>query len=486
MGHKNDNGEDSIVNSHTLLSMTSAQKAALLLKMQREHILCQKQATLEKNYLDPLTHLSNREYFFSKAFTVLKSRFNREHTKSILILVNISDFKSINQRYGIQEGDECLKETGLRLLEGIERFKGDVSISRIGSDEFALLFASLDIPTHAKLTEYAQSIIDDILQKFKSPMELSGTNVDISVNMGISYFHSKDQNIDAMIQEASLALEAAKKDSKRSFYFFEPVLDKEAKFKASLMQQFSSEAEKRILLFYQPIMDVQSNIKGYEILSRWRKNNHTIIPAVEFIHHFEENGMIVAFDRYILEEVCKQINIWEKENDTNKEEEKYTFWINISPMSFMNEDFLLFVPKILEKYTIDPSRIIFEITESRILDNFEVVAQRLQLLAEYGIQFALDDFGTGYSSLSYLSTLPLKQLKIDRTLIRDIASNTKNRKVVSMIILMAKTIGLEVVAEGVENMAQKNILQKLGCEYMQGYLFDSPTLPEYYEYAEGL
>jgi diguanylate cyclase (GGDEF)-like protein len=446
---------------------------SVLMKIKRERILRQRQTSEDMGYIDPLTRLTNREYFYTKAFTVLKSKFNRYNTHCILLLMDIADFKSINSLFGCSGADECLQETAVRLLEGIEMIKGDVSLSRTGSNEFAMLIGSLGMSNHETVA-YANHLIKTIYDKFESPVQMGAQQYQLKIHMGVTLFLAYEKELESMINEASLALNAAKKHPTRMFCFFDQEMAETSALKCELLGAFQNEAEKRVLLYYQPIVDHALRTVGYEVLSRWQKQSGEIISAQDFIVHMEESGQIIAFDKYVFEKVCKQISAWQEEGEVDSVE---YISINISPISFMSADFLLYIPKTIEKYGVDPNAILLEITENELLSDFDLVERRMKLLNEYGIRFALDDYGTGYASLSYLHRLPFSELKIDRSLIADIEHDRKNRKIVSLILTMAETIGLKVIAEGVETVAQRDILLSMGCVYFQGYLFDSPSLP---------
>ena len=458
---------------HTAPSPVSVEDVSRLLKLRRDKILQQRQVSEDMQYIDPLTRLTNREYFYTKAFTVLKSKFNRYNTHCILFLIDIADFKLINSAFGCANADECLKEFAVRLLDGIEKVKGDVSLSRIGSNEFALLIGSLGMSNQETLA-YANQMLKKIYEKFESPILIGDQKYQVKIHTGVTLFLAHEKDLESMIHEASLALEAAKKHPHRMFCFFEQEMAEASVFKTELLHAFENEVEKRVLLYYQPIVDRSFRTVGYEVLSRWKKNEAHIVTAQDFIPYLEENGRIISYDKYIFEKVCRQIAEWENEGITDMVD---FISINISPISFMSADFLLFVPKCVEKYGVDPKSIILEITENELLSDFELVERRMKLLSDYGIRFALDDYGTGYASLSYLHRLPFSELKIDKSLISNIDNDKKNRKIVSLIFMMSETIGLTVVAEGVEREAQRDTLLAMGCDYFQGFLFDSPGMP---------
>ena len=457
---------------HSIPSPSLAENASELLRLRREKILWGNKLSYDTQYVDPITCLTNRKYFYNKAFTVLKSKFNRENTHSILLLIDIADFKSINMHYGYANADECLKEVAVRLLDGIETIKGDVSLSRTGSNEFALLVGSLIMSSRETLA-YANQLVDRINKKFELPVDIEGQEYQLKVHIGATFFVAKKQTIESMIHEASLALQAAKTHAHRSFCFFEPKMAEVSHFKTDLLNSFEKEADERVLLYYQPIMDRNLETVGYEVLARWQKDQNLIVSAGEFIPYLKESGHIVDFDKYVFEKVCRQLAEWEQDGTAMSVD---FVSVNVSPSSFMRADFLLFVPKVIEKYGIDAKRIVLEITEDEFLSDFEAAERKMTLLKEYGVRFILDDYGTGYASLSCLYRLPLSGLKIDKSMIADIDTNENIKKIVSLIFAMAQEIGLTVVAEGVERETQRDILVSMGCNYFQGFLFDSPAL----------
>jgi len=199
-------------------SAISADQASTLIKIRRERILRSRQLSEDMGYIDPLTRLTNREYFYTKAFTVLKSKFNRYNTHCILLLIDIADFKTINSAFGYSNADECLKEIAVRLLEGIEKIKGDVSLSRIGSNEFAMLIGALGMSNHETVA-YANQLIKTIYEKFESPVQMNGRQYKVRIHMGVTLFLASVKELETMIDEASLALDAAKKHPSRMFCF---------------------------------------------------------------------------------------------------------------------------------------------------------------------------------------------------------------------------------------------------------------------------
>jgi len=453
--------------------VSSAEGISAMLRKKREKALKQNRGSQKACYLDPLTHLTNREYFYTKAFSLLETKHKRHHALGALLLIDIADFKMLNSALGYNNADACLKEAAVRLLESIEDLKWDVTLSRIGSNEFALLIGSLKM-SESEAVMYVKQIVKTISEKFEAPIVLDGRQQQIRVHMGATLFRASKNELESMIHEASLALEAAKKHPSRMFYFFNEEMAEESMFKIELLDIFQNKLENRVKLYYQPIVGQTFRTVGFEVLSRWQKPSGQTVTAQHFISHLEESGQIIAFDKYVFEQACKQVRAWQ--GDGLMQFIDYIS-INICPTSFMSKDFLLFVPTMIKKYGVDPKSIMIEITENRLLSDFESVEKKMKLLSHYGIQFALDDFGTGYASLSYLHRLPFSALKIDRSLIMDVERDLKSRKIISLILMTAESVGIKVIAEGVETEGQRDLLLSMGCDCFQGYLFDSPELP---------
>jgi len=427
----------------------------------------------KSGYLDPLTHLTNREYFYNRALSLLDSKGDAHHNLGALLLIDIVDFKMLNSALGYRTADECLKEVAVRLLESIENLKWDVTLSRIGSNEFALLVGSLKM-SESEAIMYVKKIVKTITENLESPIVLDGREQQIRVCIGATLFRASQNELESVIHEASLALEAAKKDPNNRFCFFDDKMAEESLFKIELLDIFQNKLESRVKLFYQPIVDKTFRTVGFEVLSRWKKLSGQTVSAQHFISHLEESGQIIAFDKYVFEQACKQVRTWQDEGFMQIID---YISINICPTSFMSKEFLLFVPTMIKKYGVNPKSILIEITENRLLSDFESVEQKMKLLSHYGVRFALDDFGTGYSSLSYLHRLPFSALKIDRSLIEEMESDMKSRKIISLILMTAESVGIKVIAEGVETEGQRDLLMSMGCDCFQGYLFDSPELP---------
>lgn len=422
-------------------------------------------------YIDPLTRLTNREYFYSKAFTVLKSKFNRDNTHSILYLIDIVNFRQINTLYGYADADEVLKEVAVRLLDGIEMIRGDVSLSRTGSNEFALLVGSLNMNAD-EMPSYTKYLIDMIQKKFEAPIEIGEKQCSIKVNIGATYFLAKEKDIESMIQEASVALQDAKVHIDKSYSIYLPKMTEVVEFQNDLRQAFETEIDRRVVLQYQPVVDIHCKPAGYEVLPQWHKVNQEILEVEEFLPYLRESGYIVAFDQYVFEKTCQQLAEWEEKCEESMVE---FISLNISAKSFMSSEFLLFVPKTIEKYGVDPKHIIFEINENEFLSDLEAVGKKMELLRDYGIGFSLDSYGVDYASLSPLYKLPFSGLKIDKSLIATIDTDKKNRKIVSLILMMAEAIDLKVIAEGVDRESQREILLSMECDYFQGPLIDASS-----------
>ncbi len=441
---------------------------ALLLKELEKEVKVRRKAENQAKELaniDSLTGLTNRRYFYQKFSRVIDSKFNREDTHGVLCIIDVDDFKGINDSLGHSYGDECLIMVSKRLIEGTQISHGDVSISRIGGDEFAIMLGSLNM-SYREAQKQASQFAQNILDKFETPLTLKDKECHIKISMGISVFSPAKSSVESIFKEADMALYKAKQRGKNQFSFFEDDFKEEVNLKFEIINELKSKMkEKRFLLYYQPIVNTERQIVSTEVLARWRNVAGEIVEASDFINLIEVSGHLIQFNQFIVEEACKQLKKWEKKGLSS------TFShlsINISPIFFMHKHFTTFMIETIEKYKVNPRHIMLEITENNILSDFEFAKNKMEILNGFGIQFSLDDFGTGYSSLSYINKLPFSELKIDSSFMENIV---EDKRLLSAIIAMAQSMQLSVVAEGIEKEEEFEILKEMGCDLFQGYLF---------------
>ena len=441
---------------------------AVMLQTLEKEVKVRKKAEKQAKELaniDSLTGLTNRRYFHQKFSRVVHSKYNREGTHGVLCIIDVDDFKSINDSLGHSYGDACLIMVSKRLVEGTQASHGDVSISRIGGDEFAIMLGSLNMP-YEEAQEQASQFAKTILAKFETPLTLKDKECHVKISMGMSVFSSVKNSVENIFKEADMALYKAKQRGKNQFSFFEDDFREEVNLKFEIINELKSKMkEKRFLLYYQPIVNKENQLIATEVLARWRNVAGEIVDASDFINLIEVSGHLVPFNQFIIEEACKQLKKWEQKGLS---ENFRHISINISPVVFMHKDFTSFMMETVKKYAVNPQNIMLEITENNILSDFEFAKNKMEILNDFGIRFSLDDFGTGYSSLSYINKLPFSELKIDSSFIENI---TEDRRLLSAIIAMAQSMKLSVVAEGIEQKEEYELLKEMGCDLFQGYYF---------------
>lgn len=412
---------------------------------------------------DPLTDLANRELFNDRLQRAL-SRLERSQSAVSVLILDLDDFKLVNDALGHVSGDELLVGVG-RRLKGCLR-ESD-SAARLGGDEFAVCaeFARTNAGTAA------QALAERIIEAFKDPFPVGTALVSTSVSIGLSLASDPASGAVDMLRQADLALYAAKDAGKNTFRFFERALQDAASTQRA--QRSALEAaigNDELRLHYQPIVQLSDgHIVGAEALVRWEHPERGLVPPVEFIPLAEESGLIVALGAWVLDRACAQLMRWSAESWSAD----FKLSVNVSPLQLHAPNFVQTVRDALVQYGVGPAALILEITEGVLVQDDPDVAARLQALVGLGTTIALDDFGTGYSALSYLHRLPLKTLKIDRAFVADM-DDLHGRTLVEAIIAMARSLSLDVVAEGIESESQARQLEALGCEHGQGYLFAKP------------
>ena len=413
---------------------------------------------------DGLTNLANRDLFNDRVEHALGRR-EREATSVAVLLLDLDDFKLVNDTFGHGAGDELLIQVGSRLA-GLLRH-GDTA-ARLGGDEFAICAAFDGSETDA-VTALAERVID----VFGAPFAVANTDMNTSATVGIASARSdSDSNAADLLREADLALYAAKNAGKRTFRFYEPSLHQ-----AVLMRmQERTELEQAIargelLVYYQPIVELRDGrIAGVEALARWNHPERGILLPSEFIPIAEESGLIVPLGRWVLDQACADLSRWRR---SNPNAHQLRMSVNVSPRQLHDQHFAKMVDEVLVEHGLDPSVLTLEITEGVLLEEDDSVVRLLATLQERGITLALDDFGTGYSSLSYLHQFPLGTIKIDRAFVRDMDKGN-GMALLDTIVSMGRNLGLLGIAEGIEIPSHVAELELLGCKYGQGFLFAHP------------
>ena len=421
---------------------------------------------------DPLTNLPHRRLLIDrlKHTLTLSSRLN---WYGALLFLDIDYFKTINDTLGHEVGDFLLQQVAERLTANVR--EGD-TVSRLGGDEFVVLLDKLSDQAIDAAT-LAETIAHKILLALSKPYLLANNPYKITVSIGIALFKDHEQSQEVLLKNADIAMYQAKKNGRNNVCFFDPQMQITINKRATLERNLHQAIEKhQFQLHYQIQVNSAGKAIGAEALIRWL-HHHELVYPFEFIPLAEETGLILPIGLWVLESACAQLKAWEENSLTRQ----LTLSINVSAKQFHQVHFVEQVITVVKKYGINPKLLKLELTESMLLDNIDTMILTMHSLKKTGIQFELDDFGTGYSSLQYLKKLPLHQLKIDQSFVRDITSDSNDQAIVSTIIAMSNSLDLKVIAEGVETEGQRQQLENKGCKHYQGYLFGKPMPIDQFE-----
>jgi diguanylate cyclase (GGDEF)-like protein/PAS domain S-box-containing protein len=420
-------------------------------------------------FYDPLTRLPNRRLLMDRLGSALASSM-RSVRGGALLLIDLDNFKALNDTLGHDSGDSLLQQVAQRL-ESCMR-EGD-TVARLGGDEFVVILEELSQqPTEA--AAQTKSIGEKILATLSRPYQLAKYEYQSTASVGATLFKSQ-QAIDELLKQADIALYQAKKAGRNALRFFDTQMQISITARSSLESKLRKALEKQhFQLHYQIQVDSSARPVGAEALIRWISPEYGEIPPAQFIPLAEEIGLILPIGAWVLDTACKQLKAWQHDPLTRD----LVLAINISAKQFQQTDFVAQVQATLQNHNINPERLNLELTESVMLENIDDTIATMHALKKINIQLSLDNFGTGYSSLQYLKLLPLAQLKIDQSFIRDIYIDNSDKAIVRTIIAMAKSLNLSVMAEGVETEEQRQFLIDNGCSNYQGSLFGMPTTIE--------
>ena len=417
---------------------------------------------------DSLTGIYNRRFFREILAQRIEELRRAKHCGALLFF-DLDDFKEINDVLGHDIGDRVLVEMTKRLKGCIR--KSDV-VARIGGDEFVILLNQevSGVDTAAYKAEITAEII---LEKIKQPVNFDGRDIHINASIGIAII-DLDSTVSDLMKFADIAMYQAKKTGKNRIVFFDRKLQESLEDKirttANLRKAVKEESFK--LLFQKQMLIGENSIEtiGAEVLLRWIDGEQVISPAV-FIPLAEDTGLILEIGYFVLRKACVALCSW-KDEPLKKE---WRISVNISTVQFEDKSFIIKIKNLLENYAVDPQKLRLEITENLLMQNIEANFKKIHQLKRLGVTLSIDDFGTGFSSLMYLKKLPVDELKIDRSFISGIENNESDRIIVETIASLGVKFGLEVVAEGVENSRQLEILKEIGVTHIQGYLFSRPV-----------
>ena len=420
-------------------------------------------------YYDPLTALPNRRLLADRLQQALASSA-RSGREGALLFIDLDNFKTLNDTLGHDKGDLLLQQVAQRVTLCIR--EGD-TVARLGGDEFVVMLENLS-ENSSEAASQAKIVGEKMLYAISRPFDLAtGQDYRSSSSIGVTLFDAPSNSSDELMKRADLAMYQAKAAGRNTLRFFDPTMQAEVNAHAALEADLREGLKlAQLVLHYQPQVDASGRVTGVESLVRWQHPQRGLVPPNDFIPLAEDTGLILPLGNWVLDTACRQLRQWA--GDPARAD--LCVAVNVSAGQMHQTDFVEQVLTALERTGANPNRLKLELTESLLLHDIEDTIDKMNQLKTRGVSFSLDDFGTGYSSLAYLKRLPLEQLKIDQTFVRDILTDPNDAAIAHAVVTLAHSLGLSVIAEGVETDAQRNLLATQGCHFYQGYLF-SPPLP---------
>jgi diguanylate cyclase (GGDEF)-like protein/PAS domain S-box-containing protein len=417
-------------------------------------------------FYDQLTGLPNRTLLVDR-LKQAQIAGRRSNDYGALLFIDLDNFKTLNDTFGHDRGDLLLRQVAGRLTQVVRR---EDTVARIGGDEFVVVLSSLGAGD-----SYAASIVEMIAAKIlavlNTPYVLGGTIHHSTASIGVTLFEGDRLGIDELMKQADLAMYKSKESGRNLVRFFDPTLESTVRARAELEDDLRGAlAQGQLQLYYQPQLAGAGRLTGAEALVRWHHPVRGMVSPADFIPLAEETGLILPLGEFVLETACRQLVAWAGQPGF----EHLSIAVNVSARQLRQDDFVHQVRGVVARTGANPQHLKLELTESLLVDNVQEIIGKMLALRETGIGFALDDFGTGYSSLSYLKRLPLDQLKIDQSFVRDVLDDPSDATIARTIVALARALGLGVLAEGVETAEQLAFLREAGCHDYQGYYFSRP------------
>ena len=425
-------------------------------------------------FYDTLTHLPNRRLLMDRLKQALASSA-RSGREGALLFIDLDKFKILNDTLGHDIGDQLLQQVAQRLESCVR--EGD-TVARLGGDEFVVMLE--DLSEHdLEAAAQAEAVGEKIMNTLNQPYQLAAHEHISTPSIGVTLFSDHEQNQDELLKQADIAMYQAKKAGRNILRFFDPQMQETITTRVALesdLRRAVAEQEE-FQLYYQAQVDSSGRLIGAEALLRWLHPKRGMVSPADFIPLAEETGLILPLGHWVMSTACQQLAAWATQPKTAQ----LSMAVNVSAKQFHLPTFVEEVLTLIEHFKIDPAKLKLEITESMLLENVDDIIAKMAVLKARGINFSMDDFGTGYSSLQYLKRLPLDQIKIDQSFVRDIATDDNDKAIVHTIIAMAQGLNLNVIAEGVETLAQRQLLLDRGCTTYQGYLLGRPIPIEQFE-----
>jgi diguanylate cyclase (GGDEF)-like protein len=415
---------------------------------------------------DQLTGLPNRKLLMDRLKQAMVGSSRSGHFGG-LMLIDMDKFKALNDTQGHEIGDLLLRDVARRLTGCVR--EGD-TVARLGSDEFVVVLVDV-LLKEEEAAAALKTIGEKILHALSQPFQLGGITHSTSASIGLTLFKSDLVSPEDVLKQADMAMYKAKDTGRNTCRFFDPYMEATVRDRAALEEDLRQAiAEGQFQLHYQPQVDAAGRINGAEALIRWHHPLRGMMPPDSFIPLAEETGLIVPLGQWVLETACKQMVVWA----SRPQMAGLKIAVNVSAREFQQPDFVDRLLATVQRTGVNPSRLELELTESLLVDNMDQIILKMLNLQVIGVGFSLDDFGTGYSSLSYLKRMPLNQLKIDRSFVRDVLTDPNDAAIAKTIVALGHSLSLGVIAEGVETEEQLQFLVESGCEAYQGYYFSRP------------
>ncbi|MBI9098799.1 MAG: EAL domain-containing protein [Spirochaetaceae bacterium] len=402
-------------------------------------------------YFDQLCQLPNRTKFLDE----IRNR-QKEKSGQVVALIDIIEFSEINNAMGYHNGDKLLKSLSARIRAHLD---SDVFLARISGDTFSIIGPKEKI------------IPGDLLSIFKKPFTLNGTSFPLKAKLGLVHLDQQELNPEDVLQDADMALKIAKRSEGTRYRYFDSKMDEDTQNRIHITRDLKTAIDRdELLLYFQPQLDLVSHkLNGAESLIRWEKPDGELVPPSQFVHIAEQSGLIIDIGEIAIRKSLVFMENWIKEGN-----KPFRIGVNVSVRQFHSDNFSEFLSKTLSEFSVDPSLVELEITESMLMHDVEQGIRILNHAKGLGLSIAIDDFGTGFSSLSYLLRLPIDRLKIDRSFILNLENDKKAQRLTQLIVRMGKQLKLQLIAEGVETEEQAQFLKDLECDEVQGYLYSKP------------
>jgi diguanylate cyclase (GGDEF)-like protein/PAS domain S-box-containing protein len=432
----------------------------------------------ELAFFDQLTGLPNRTLLIDRLRQAMVSTL-RNGNYGALLFIDLDNFKTLNDTLGHDMGDLLLKKVAQRLRHCVREVD---TVARLGGDEFMVVTAELGAD-EGVAANGIEMIAEKILTALNHPFPLGIVEHHCTASIGVTLFQGDRASVEDLMKQADLAMYKSKSSGRNIVRFFDSALELAVKERAALEEDLRHGlAQKQFELHYQAQIVGERHITGAEVLLRWQHPKRGMVSPAEFISIAEESGLILPLGHWVLETACRQLKAWSAQPGMAD----LTLSVNVSAQQFHQKDFVDLVLAVLQDTGADPRRLKLELTESLLLRNVDAVIEKMLALKAAGVGFSLDDFGTGYSSLMYLKRLPLDQLKIDKSFVGDLLNDRNNVAIAKTIVALAQSLDMDVIAEGVETVMQRDLLAGMGCNSYQGYFFSHPLpLQAFEQFAQG-